>query len=567
MSNSSAEGASKLENLLTAIYGGAASDILPQIMRLVEKYRPETPPEPRPMWDETDITLITYGDQISHPGEASLDTLGRFISQYDLAEGLSIVHILPFCPYSSDDGFSVIDFRAIDAHLGDWPNLEKLAEQVDLMYDLVLNHVSQHSDWFQGYLQGEEKYQGWFHAVDPSLDLSAVTRPRSHPLLTTFTAADGSDRAIWTTFSADQIDLNYSDPGLLLEMLDILLMYVDRGARIVRLDAIAFLWKEIGTTCLHLEKTHLVVKLMRCVVEMVAPQAILLTETNVPHPENISYFGDGDEAHMVYNFSLPPLLFDAYVQNEATPLADWLTNLQPPGAGKTWFNFTASHDGIGVRPLEGLVEGERFEQLVQATRDRGGKVSMRVLPNGDLRPYELNITWRAAMWDDDAEVDLNITRMLASQAFMLAVQGVPAPYFHSLVGSPNDIAGMKESGHNRRINRKKYTFEELTAELDKDTVQAAIFKQYQHLLKTRRGQKAFHPDATQRVVPTGNPAAVAFERTSVDGGQKILVVANFASTPVQLTELPAGRDLISGEQVDLTSTPLAPCQIVWLEVA
>jgi len=562
--------AQRIGRQLQTIYSERADEVLPQVLQLTERYvdRFADRSVAEELWSERDVVLITYGDQVAEGEQPTLATLQRFLAEFELRDALPIVHLLPFCPYSSDDGFSVIDFRAIDERLGDWSQLRQLGEHCDLMYDLVLNHVSQHSDWFQGYLAGDSKYANWFHEIDPVEDLSQVTRPRSHPLLTPFQAAAG-ERHIWTTFSDDQVDLNYSEPAVLLEMLDILLTYVANGARIIRLDAIAFLWKEIGTTCLHLEQTHAVVKLFRAVLDAVAPDVILLTETNVPHAENVSYFGDGDEARMVYQFALPPLLFDACVNEDATPLKNWLSSLEPPGTGTTWFNFTASHDGIGVRPLEGIVEGERFERLVTATRERGGRVSMRQMPSGDLQPYELNITWSDAMRTPGESDPLHMRRMLASQAFMLGLQGVPAVYFHSLVGTPNDSEGADESGQARRINRRKFTLDELRSLLADDPEQSAIFAGYRQLLATRNVQSAFHPDASQRVLETRDPALLAFERFCPASGQRIVVAANFASTArtmqiAEWSENSKSRDLISGSEFTGQSLTLAACQIVWL---
>ncbi len=564
-----AESASQIQRHLRLIYGEQADAILPRLLQLADSFEAQFAPPVGPLWTQADVTLITYGDQVAEDETPTLETLNRFITEYGLQACFSIVHVLPFCPYSSDDGFSVIDFRQVDPQLGNWDHLQKLGESVDLMYDLVLNHISQHSDWFQGYLHGDTRYAGWFHEVDPATDLTAVTRPRSHPLLTPFATAAG-ERHLWTTFSADQIDLNYADPDLLLEMVDVLLMYIARGARVIRLDAVAFLWKEIGTTCLHLERTHEVVKLFRAVLNAVAPHVILLTETNVPHAENISYFGNGDEAHMVYNFSLPPLLFDAYVNEDAGPLASWLSGLAAPRAGTTWFNFTASHDGIGVRPLEGLVDDDRFQRLIAATRQRGGEVSMRQLPSGELSPYELNISWRDAMRRPGHDGSLDVARMLGSQALMLALQGVPAPYFHSLVGTPNDTQGMQESGHARRINRKKYAFDELRDALANDPEQAAIFAGYRTMLAIRRNQPAFHPDGAQAVIPLDDPGLVAFLRTSVDGTQRIVVAANFSDNQRSLPDGLLGefrlrRELIEDRPVGQGPLLLQPCQVAWWE--
>ncbi|MHC4879485.1 MAG: alpha-amylase family glycosyl hydrolase [Planctomycetota bacterium] len=562
--------AQRIERHLKTIYPKYACDVVPQIRQRTEQYACQLSERevPEHLWTERDVVLITYGDQVSEEGQPSLATLQTFLTEFRLQKALPIVHLLPFCPYSSDDGFSVIDFRRIDERLGDWDQVRELGQQFDLMFDLVLNHVSQHSDWFQSYTNGDQKYANWFHAVDPHEDLSLVTRPRSHPLLTAFKTANG-ERHIWTTFSEDQIDLNYSEPAVLLEMLDILLSYVANGARIIRLDAIAFLWKEIGTTCLHLTQTHAVVKLFRAVLDEVTPDVVLLTETNVPHTENVSYFGDGDEARMVYQFSLPPLLFDAYVNEEASPLRNWLADLETPAKGTTWFNFTASHDGIGVRPLEGIVDGDRFERLIDATRDRGGQVSMRQMPNGDQRPYELNITWSDAMRIPGESDPLHIRRVLASQAFMLALKGVPAVYFHTLVGTPNDVAGVEQSSHARRINRRKFGFAELVDLLTSDPEQSMIFDGYRRLLTIRNIQPAFHPDATQRVLKTSDPAVVAFVRECPKIGQRILIAANFSNTSREFSiasfgHEPKWRDLIENSSFSGESIVLAACQIVWL---
>jgi len=563
-----AELTARIAKHLQTIYGERGNELLPQIVQLVGDYADRIPSSRGPLWSERDMALITYGDQISEPSQPTLDTLRRFLSERRLEELFSIVHILPFCPYSSDDGFSVIDFRQVDSRLGDWPQLRQLSQHVDLMYDLVLNHISQQSEWFQRYLQGDPRYANWFIAVDPSTDLSQVTRPRSHPLLTPFATPQG-ERFVWTTFSADQIDLNYAEPAVLLEMLDILLMYAAHGARVIRLDAIAFLWKQIGTTCLHLPQTHAAVKLFRAALEAAAPHVLVLTETNVPHTENISYFGDGDEAHLVYNFSLPPLLFDAYVHGEATPLRNWLSALDAPRPGTTWFNFTASHDGIGVRPLEGLVDRDRRQRLVDATRQRGGEVGMRKLPSGELSPYELNITWRDAMRTPGGDDPYLVQRMLASQAFMLALQGLPATYFHALAGTPNDIEGRQQSGQPRSINRRKYHLGELNGLLSGDAIQSAIFRGYCELLALRKRQPAFHPDARQRVLETANPSVVAFERTSLDNDQSIIVAANFATSPQTWDsgncDVSRGcHDLIADSEFDTAQPTLEPCQIVWL---
>eukprot|EP00913_Durusdinium_trenchii_P028306 g26534.t1 len=521
----SAEVQQRMLQKLSLLYGDKAADCLARIEKRAGQFSPPGQQNGNSqLWNQSDIALITYGDQIQTEGEPPLRTLDRFLKEVDVGELLQIVHILPFCPYSSDDGFSVIDYRAVDSNLGDWSDVAALNQSHDLMFDLVLNHCSSESAWFRDAIAGTEPYVDYFIEPAADDDLSGVTRPRSTPLLTTYETSSGP-RDFWTTFSADQIDLNFANPDVLLEMLDILLTYVERGARIIRLDAIAYLWKQPGTSCIHLDETHAVVKLMRDLLDAVAPGTILLTETNVPHAENISYFGDGDEAQMIYQFSLAPLLLDAFLNSDAGPFVDWLSNLGETPPDTTYFNFTASHDGVGVRPLEGLVSAERFDRLVQAVRDRGGQVSLKRNPDGSDSPYELNTTYFSALGEPGGlPVDVHVRRFLSSQAIMLALKGIPGIYFHSLFATPNDHAGVEETGRARTINRRKFGLEELRDILsDPNGAEATTFAGYRKLLAVRVEQPAFHPNAPQRVIRLDEPSVIAFLRGDNETGQQILL--------------------------------------------
>lgn len=543
-----------------------------RILTLADAYRSRLHLSTGKGWDQGDVVLITYGDQVSAAGASPLATLGRFLAGHSFHECFNTIHLLPFFPYSSDDGFAVIDFRSVDPELGTWKDVQRLGEHWDLMFDLVLNHVSSRSRWLQSYIAGVPAYTDYFIEMDPETDLSAVTRPRASPLLTTLETSRGV-RHLWATFSADQIDLNYANSDVLIEMIDVLLQYLSQGARIVRLDAVAFLWKQPGTSSIHLPETHTVIKILRDLVDELAPDAILLTETNVPHEENVSYFGNGDEAHMVYQFALPPLLLDAYLNENAEYLCRWLADLTDPRPGTTFFNFTASHDGVGVRPLEGLVPAERLSNLIRMIEECGGLVSKRRQPDGSDAPYELNITYVDALGrPTDPSPATHARRFLASQALMLALQGIPGVYINSLTGTGNDCDGLRASGQARRINRRKHRLEELEAAIARrGSLQQLIFDAYRKLLATRRRQPAFHPGASQELVDPGNRAVLAFERASIDGGQRILVVANM-SHETEWVRLPSFdgdrwvRDLLD-DRTQPTSRDfvLAPLQVCWLE--
>ena len=559
---------------LRFLYAAEADHILSRVDQLADQYSAIRGQERKSLWDERSVVLITYGDQVRDASLAPLEAQRRFLLDHELNSVINAIHVLPFFPYSSDDGFSVIDYRQVDPNVGDWNDIHRLRESFGMAFDFVVNHCSQENEWFQRYLQGQEPYDKYFIEVDPATDLSAVTRPRSSPLLTPFKTNRGT-KHVWTTFSADQVDLNFGSADILIEAFDILLLYIQHGANVIRLDAIGFLWKRIGTTCMHLKETHAVVGLMRDLVDAVAPGTILLSETNVPHRENVSYFGDGDEAHAVYQFSLAPLLLDAFMTADAAPLNEWLSGLEFPGEGMTYFNFTASHDGIGVRPLEGLVPQERLDGLVDGVRQRGGLVSMRRQLDGSESPYELNISYVSAMNSPEGlSPELHARKFLSSQGLMLALRGVPGIYFHSLVGTENDTEGVRQAGHNRSINRRKFDRQELRQNLsDEGSLQRRIFDGYRRMLAVRIAQPAFHPDAEQTFLESPHPALVALKRVSLDGCQEILVLLNVGEQAITVdldtfsgldVGMGVSEDLLCHEPVVDREYVVPPYGIAWL---
>lgn len=488
-------------------------------------------------WSEADVMLITYGDSIQAPGEFPLQTLKRFIDA-NMVGAVSLVHLLPFFPWSSDDGFSVTDFRAVRNELGTWQDITALGEHFDLVFDCVLNHCSRENLWFVDYIFGEPPACHYFIEVDPKENLSMVTRPRSTPVLTKVRTHRGLTY-VWATFSNDQIDLNYANPDVLLEFIDIILYYIRRGARVLRLDAVAYLWKQIGTNCIHLPQTHEVIKLFRDVLSIVEPGVRLLTETNVPHQENISYFGQGDEAHLVYQFSLPPLLLHALYSGDTHYITAWARSLEqiPLPDHCTYLNFTASHDGVGLRPMEGLLPEEEIKAFLAAMRERGGYISTKSNTDGTESPYELNISYFDAFRNPDSNPNDNqwhIAAFLLSQVVALSLKGIPAVYIHSLLATPNDHLGVERSGLTRAINRRKLDCGEIEASLAgraNDT--GKVFSAYQRILHLRRQQAAFHPDGPQSVLqlPDG---LFGVERLAPDSRQRILAVFNFTAQPQHL---------------------------------
>ena len=557
-----------IQHILNDIYGAKAGNLaFEKIAALIERF-PVKKGSGEGYFSEEDVFLITYGDTLNKKGELPLKTLYEFAMRH-FKNVFSTIHILPFCPFSSDDGFSVIDFFAVNPELGDWKDIRRLGSEFQLMFDLVLNHVSAKSMWFQNYLKEKTTYKEFAIEVDPSMDLSMVIRPRTLPLLTPFKKSSDEVVHVWTTFSSDQIDLNYKSLHVLEKMIEALLFYVEQGATSIRFDAIAYLWKEIGTTCIHLRQTHLLVQLFRKILDVVAPDVLVITETNVPHHENMSYFGDGrNEAQMIYNFTLPPLLFYSFVQEDSTVLSEWAKCLRVNSLQNTFFNFTASHDGIGVRPLEGILARSEIDRLIDIVKENGGNVSYKKNPDGSQSPYELNITYVDALLNPESKIDLwHIPKFLASQAIQFVLPGVPASYIHSVLGSQNWKTGLRQTQRARTINREKLQVNEVLSQLkDPETFRSRIFYNYIKMIKTRKRQSAFHPNSDFEILEI-DPKVFVIARYAKD--QIIYAVTNISSKRMVVSLSGASaplwmKDLITGISFRTDALKLNPYQFLWL---
>ncbi|WP_044411071.1 sugar phosphorylase [Thiomicrospira microaerophila] len=483
-----------------------AKDTYQELNRLIQICGIE-PHKNQALWSQEDVVLITYGDSLQNhdQGEVPLKTLHHFF-QNQVKDAINTVHILPFFPYSSDDGFSVIDYVKVDPDLGDWCDVAAITQDYRLMTDLVINHISRESLWFTDYKADVAPFNQFFIEMERDADVSQVTRPRNSPLLVPAYTHRGR-KYVWATFSADQIDLNFENPAVLIKMIEVLLFYIKQKTHILRLDAIAFLWKQLGTSCVHLPQTHEVVKLIRDVFELVSPNALVLTETNVPHHENLSYFGEGDEAHMVYQFSLAPLVLHALYRSNGEYLTRWAQQLQPPAPGCSFLNFTASHDGIGLRPVEGILPEAEIQELIAGMHRQGGYVSMRSKPDGSESPYEINIALFSAFREISGSLDPDqwqVERFICSQMIMLTLQGIPALYIHSLLATVNDQTGVERTGRTRSINRRKWEMNQLQPLLDAaNSPNSRVLTRLLQVLKKRKKHKAFHPDTAQKVLDCG----------------------------------------------------------------
>ncbi|MBN2142927.1 sugar phosphorylase [Candidatus Woesearchaeota archaeon] len=525
-----------LNSKLEILYGPAgAREAMGGIEREIRTFLRQKPPKLRKRdasfrvmdrFTEKDAILITYPDMIREGKRDTLESLKKFCD-HNLKGVISTIHVLPFFPYSSDRGFSVKNYSIVKQSFGTWSDVEDLGENFNLMIDGVFNHISVQSGWFKRFLKGEERYANYFISF-PSRNsltreqLKKIVRPRTNDLLTEFSRL-GKKTYVWTTFGKDQADLNFKEPQVLLEVVNVLLQYVHHGASMIRLDAINYLWKEPGTTCNHLRQTHLMIQVLRDVLDLVSPSVAIITETNVPYAKNISYFGKKvREAQMVYNFTLPPLVLHTIYSGSCKYLSKWAARLKYP-KGCTYFNFLASHDGIGLTPATRILPKDQIDFLIAEARKHGSLVQKKTVGLGREVPYELNITWWNAV--NRKRTPFQVVRYLASRAIALSLQGVPGIYFHSLFGTQNDLELFEKTRVNRDINRKNFHYKDLKRILESDSMPKMIFTKYKKLLRIRAQEKAFHPFAPQKILAP-NDQIFSVLRTSMDGREKVLALIN-----------------------------------------
>ncbi|MGP6087415.1 alpha-amylase family glycosyl hydrolase [Antarctobacter jejuensis] len=568
---------SRLRALLMRLYPDRDADAL--TAQVTEAFWPEEKHSRKrsrvpgnSLWSQKDAVLITYGDSLIDGVYKPLDLLRDFLSRY-MTGVVNGVHILPFFPFTSDDGFAVTDYRKVNPTLGDWPDISRIGSEWHLMSDLVLNHVSSQGTWFNAYRQGQAPYDKFFYEASPEDDLSMVVRPRTTPLLQEVETANGT-KHVWCTFSHDQVDLDFRNPEVLLEIIRIIRLHVDAGVKIIRLDAVAFIWKEPGTPSIHLPKTHAIVQLLRVLADFAAEPIVLLTETNVPKAENLSYFGQLNEAHWIYNFPLPPLILHAMLSGDARSLSNWQRAMPPAPFGCAYLNFSASHDGIGMRPAEGLLPDEEIERMIRTVQAGGGLASMRALPGGGTSVYELNTTFFSAMkrtylGEDGRQVD----RFVCSQTIVMSLEGIPAFYIHAMLATENDLEGVTRRAMNRAINRHRWDYPELQEKLaDPESDQARVLSALSERLRIRSKQPAFHPNATNFTLAVDDRLFVVW-RQALDRSQSIFALHNVSAEEVNLS--PRALNLIADEDwVDLLSgdvlhpeedgVTLAPYQCRWI---
>ncbi|MDA9704241.1 sugar phosphorylase [Prochlorococcus sp. AH-736-L19] len=572
----------KLYKLLKTIYSDNSTEeinfISNQLLQILDNFSGKSAYEEisnKESWDESYSVLITYADSIYKNGEASLITLRDLLINY-FGSLSKVVHILPFLKSTSDGGFAVSSFETLEEKFGSWDDLKSISKNHDLMADLVLNHVSSSHPWVQEFIKSQEPGMSKVFSPEQNLDWSNVVRPRSSSLFSQINTEDGP-KQVWTTFGPDQIDLNWQNPKMNLEFLNLIITYLSNGIKWFRLDAVGFIWKESGTTCLHLPKAHSIVKILRILLNNLLDDGVLITETNVPQKENLSYLIPEDEAHMAYNFPLPPLLLEAIITSRADILNSWIFDWPRLPNDTTLFNFTASHDGVGLRALEGLMNDERIKDLLINCEKRGGLVSHRRLSNGEDKPYELNISWWSAMEDSGRDPNrYQFKRFILTQLLVMALKGVPAFYLPALLASENDIKSFSMTGQRRDLNREKFKSDNLLSVLNNPESNASKNLKYlRNAMDVRSNLKQFHPNSEMKCLSKGRSDIVVIKRGN--GPESIFTIHNVTENKINYqlndNDIPEiidndfnMRDFLTSNKYNCKNIILDPFQVIWLGV-
>ena len=538
-----------------------------EIVQLIEDFNKKNRLNKINISEKTSL-VISYGDNIYSSQSSSMKIFQKFF-QKNLEKLFDTIHFLPFYPSSSDSGFAVKDHYQIDKKIGNWSDLKKISKSKKIMADVVINHASARGLWFKNFLKRKKPGKDYFLTVNSKFNTSKVVRPRDHKLLKKIKIFEKNDY-LWRTFSPDQIDLNFKNPSVLLRFIKIIIHLINNGVTIFRLDAIAYLWKQNGTKCINLSQTHEIIKLLRVVTSLLNVQTLIITETNLPEKENLSYFGKNNEANWVYNFSLPPLLIHAFLFENSSYLNQWSRKLPSTKHGNCYLNFIASHDGIGIRPTEGILNEKTLGSFLKRLKKNGSKFSYRKVQNKSKKVYEANITVFDALRKSDFDPKglFFLERYVSAHAIMVSFEGIPAVYFNSLFGKSNDEAKYIITGNNRDVNRYKWNFNNITTKLrDKKSKQSIFYRNIGALLEIKRKQKAFHPNASRININLG-PKIFCFKRISKDKKQSIICMTNLSSkiqTP-NFKKTGSYRDLLNSNLKfrEGNSLILKPFQTVWL---
>ena len=526
--------------------------------------------------------------------------------------GVNMVHIMPIlkCPRgASDGGYAVSDFRDIDDRIGTLVDLQQLSADMRrrgilLTLDVVVNHTSDEHAWAQRARAGDERYRDYYYTFETRdvPDMFEETMPEIFPQTApgNFTFDETMQRWVMTVFNRYQWDLNYSNPAVFIEMLDIVLYWANQGADIVRLDAVAFLWKKIGTTCQNEREAHLILQLMKDCSQVTAPGVLFIAEAIVAPVEIIRYFGEdaviAKECEIAYNATFMALLWESVATKSAKLLDQGIRSLPDKLDRATWLNYVRCHDdiGLGFDDADIVRAGyepfahrrflvDYFTGVYDASPARGQPFGVND-KTGDARISgslaSLAGLEEAIERNDEAAIARSIDLILLLHSMIMSFGGLPLLYYGDEVGTLNDSSFMTDvakATDSRWIHRPRIDWGKAEQRKRHGTVQERIFRGIQKMIAVRKSTPAFADYNNRVLLDTANPHLFAFMRINpFVSGDNVLVVGNFDASPQSLTLTDLGnrdqfergqlRDLYSGEGPQQFNDQLVvpPYRFYWL---
>ena len=526
--------------------------------------------------------------------------------------GVNMLHIMPIldCPPGhSDGGYAVRDFCKIDARYGATEDVEALSATLKrrdmlLVLDVVVNHTSDEHEWAQRARRGEKKYQDYYYVFDDRElpDAYEETMPEIFPGTSpgNFTWDAAMSKWVMTVFNSYQWDLNYHNPAVLIEMIDIILFWANKGADILRLDAVAFLWKKIGSTCQNEREAHLLLQLMKGCCQVTAPGVLFIAEAIVSPNEITKYFGEdainAKECEMAYNATLMALLWDAVATKNAKLLNLGIKNLPLKLERATWLNYVRCHDDIGLgfadndALLSGYDPAQHRRFLVDYFTGRFPGSLARGMPfgenpeTGDARisgSLASLVGLETALENNDEDaIDAAIKTILLLHGVILSFGGIPLLYYGDAIGMLNNLeylADPFQRDDNRWMNRSRFDWNKAERRHQSGTVEYRIFSALKKMIALRKEITAFADFDNRRLLPVDNPSLLVFSRTDTQNSRnRVLVVCNFSA---EAQALPTGalaphsffqqngmRDICSGESivVDNDAVIIPALSFYWL---
>jgi len=526
--------------------------------------------------------------------------------------GISLVHVMPIlkCPQgASDGGYAVSDFRDVDERVGTLDDIRDLARQMQqrdmlLTLDVVVNHTSDEHEWAQRARRGEQVYQDYYYIFDDRTvpDMFEETMPEVFPENSpgNFTFDDSMRKWVMTVFNSYQWDLNYSNPAVFIEMLDIVLFWANQGADIVRLDAVAFLWKKIGTTCQNEREAHLILQLMKDCCQVTAPGVLFIAEAIVAPVEIAKYFGEdaviAKECEIAYNATFMALLWDAVATRNARLLNQGIRSLPDKLDRATWLNYVRCHDDIGLgfddrdiimagyqpvahrRFLLDYYTGE-YDDSPARGRPFGHNAK-----TGDARISgslaSLAGLETAIQKDDEEAIQQSIDIILLLHSMIMSFGGIPLLYYGDEIGTLNDntyLEDANKAGDSRWMHRPRIDWEIAALRKQHGSVQQRIFEGLKKMIAVRKSTPAFADYNNRELLETDNPHLFVFIRSNpFRPHDNVLVIANFDAAPqaITLSDLPSRghieysqlQDLYSGSSPGLVENQLVvpPHGFYWL---